>query len=92
MKDLLENGDISDRERRMLDRLHQSFGISEQRAAELEASLQKPQLTEDDREYLDMYREYAEEGAITEKIRNRLDRFASALGISPERVKQLETL
>ena len=92
LKDLLENGDISDRERRMLDRLRQSFGISEQRAAELEASLQKPQLTEDDREYLDMYREYAEEGAITEKIRNRLDRFASALGISPERVKQLETL
>ena len=92
LKDLFEDGDISDRERRMLDRMRQSLGISEQRAAELEASLQKPQLTEDEQEYLDMYHEYAEEGAITEKIRNRLDRFASALGISPERVKQLETL
>ena len=91
LKDLLDDGDISDRERRMLDRMRQSLGISEQRAAELEASLQKPQLTEDEQEYLDMYREYAEEGEITEKIRNRLDRFASALGISPERVKQLET-
>lgn len=92
LKELLEEGDISDRERRMLDRMRQSLGISEQRAAELEASLQKPQLTEDEQEYLDMYREYAEEGAITEKIRNRLDRFASALGISPERAKELETL
>jgi len=92
LKDLLEDGDISDRERRMLDRMRQSLGISEQRAAELEASLQKLQLTEDEQEYLDMYREYAEEGAITEKIRNRLVRFASALGISPERVKELETM
>ena len=92
LKEFLEEGEIRERERRMLDRMRQSLGISEQRAAELEVSLKKPQLTEDEREYLDMYREYAEEGAITEKIRNRLDRFASALGISPERVKQLETL
>ena len=76
----------------MLERMRQSLGISEQRAAELEASLHKPQLTEDEQEYVDMYQEYAEEGAISEKIRNRLDRFASALGISPERVKQLESL
>ena len=87
LKDFLQDGDISDRERRMLDRIRQALGISEQCAAELEASLKKPQLTEDEQEYLDMYREYTEEGSITEKIRNRLDRFASALGISPEREK-----
>ena len=92
LKDLLEDGDISDRERRMLDRMRQSLGISEQRAAELETSLQKPQLTEDEQEYLEMYREYADEGEITDKVRKRLDRFASALGISPERMKELESM
>jgi len=39
-----------------------------------------------------MYREYADEGEITDKVRKRLDRFASALGISPERMKELETM
>ena len=76
----------------MLERIRQSLGISEQRAAELEASLKIPKLTEDEQEYLDMYREYAEEGEITEKERKRLDRFASALDISPERMKELETM
>jgi len=92
LKEFLEDDEISDRERRMLDRMRQSLGISEQRAAELEASLQKPQLTEDEQEYLDMYREYADEGEITDKVRKRLDRFASALGISPERMKELESI
>ena len=92
LKDFLEDGEISDRERRMLDRVRKSLGISEQRAAELETSLKTPQLTEDEQEYLDMYREYADEGEITEKARRRLDRFASALGISPERMKELESI
>ena len=92
LKEFLEDDEISDRERRMLERIRQSLGISEQRAAELEASLKIPKLTEDEQEYLDMYREYVEEGEITEKERKRLDRFASALGISPERMKELETM
>jgi len=90
LKDFLEDGEISDRERRLLDRVRKSLGISEQRAAELESSLKTPQLTEDEQEYLDMYREYADEGEITEKARRRLDRFASALGISPGRMRELE--
>ena len=60
-----------------------SLGISEERAAELEASL-SPQLTEDEQEYLEMYHEYAEKGEISEKERRRLDKFAAALGISEE--------
>ena len=92
LKEFLEDGEISDRERRMLDRVRKSLGISEDRAAELEASLHSSQLTEDEQEFLDMYREYAEEGEITEKARKRLDRFASAIGISPERMKELEAM
>ena len=90
LKELLEDdAEITPRERKMLDRIRQNLGISEERAKELEASL-TPQLTEDEQEYLEMYREYASEGEITEKQRNRLNKFAAALGISEERIEELE--
>ena len=87
---LEDDAEITLRERRMLDRIRQSLGISEERAKELEASLAKPQLTEDEQEYLDMYHEYAEKGEVTEKERRRLDKFAAAMGITAERVKEIE--
>lgn len=89
LKEFLSDSEISERERKMLDRIRKAFGISEKRAAELEASL-KPQLTEDEQEYVEMYREYIEKGEITEKERRRLDKFAAALGISEERIKEIE--
>ena len=87
---LEDDAEITPRERKMLDRIRQSLGISKERAQELEASLSKHQLTEDEQEYLDMYREYAEKGSVTEKERRRLDKFAAAMGISAERVKEIE--
>ena len=92
LKDILADGEISPRERRLLDKIRQKLGITEERAKELEASLTEPQLSEDEREYLDMYREYAEEGEITDKARRRLDKFANALGITDERVKEIEKM
>ena len=90
LKEFLEDDtELSPRERKMLDRIRQSLGISEERAAELEASL-APQLTEDEQEYLEMYHEYAEKGEISEKERRRLDKFAAALGISDERKREIE--
>ena len=90
LKEFLEDdAEITPRERKMLDRIRQNLGISEERAKELEASL-TPQLTEDEQEYLEMYREYAEKGEITDKQRSRLNKFAVALGISEERMRQLE--
>ena len=91
LRDFLEDdAEITPRERKMLDKIRVKLGISEERAQELEASLAKPQLTEDEQEYLDMYREYAEKGEVTEKERRRLDKFANALGLSKERVKEIE--
>ena len=87
-----DDAEITPRERKMLDRIRQKLGISEERAKELEASLTKPQLTEDEQEYFDMYREYAEKGEITEKERRRLDKFAAAMGISGNRAKEIENL
>ena len=89
---LEDDAEITSRERKMLDRIRQKLGISEERAKELEASLSKPKLTEDELEYLDMYHEYAEKGEVTEKERRRLDKFAAAIGISAERVKEIEKL
>ncbi len=91
LKDFLEDdAEITPRERKMLDRIRQSLGISEERAQELENSLVKPQLSEDEQEYLEMYQEYAEKGEVTEKERRRLDKFAAAMGITAERVKEIE--
>ena len=87
---LEDDSEITPRERRMLDRIRQSLGISEERAKELEASLAKPQLTEDEQEYIEAYREYLVDGSIDEKSRKRLDIFRKGLGISEERATELE--
>ncbi len=93
IREFLEDDvEITPRERKMLDRIRQKLGISEERAKELEASLAQPQLTEDEQEYLDMYREYVEKGDVTEKERRRLDKFAAAMGISNERVREIEKM
>ena len=49
-------------------------------------------MTEDEQEYLDMYREYAEKGEVTEKERRRLEKFRMAYDISEERAKELEKI
>ena len=93
LKELLEDGaEITPRERKMLNRIRQTLGISEERAKELEDSMVVSQLTEDEQEYLEMYREYAEDGVIDEKERRRLDKFASGLGISNDRKVMIEKM
>ncbi len=93
LKDFLDDdSEITPRERKMLDRIRQNLGISEERAKELEESLAKPQLTDEEQEYLDIYREYAEKGEITEKERRKLDISAKGLDISSERAKEIESM
>lgn len=88
---LEEDSVISTRERRLLERIRQQLGISEQRATELEASLMKSQLTEEEQEYLDEYKTcLEEEGEITPKKRRILDKFRKTLGISEERALEIE--
>lgn len=90
---LEDDAEITPRERKMLDRIRQSLGISEERAKELEASLTKPQLTEDEQEYLDNFREFMEDDTeITARERKMLDRIRQKLGISEERAKELEKM
>ena len=91
VKDCIEDGEIGSRERKLLDKIRIKNGISEERAKELESTLNVPQLTEDETEYLEMYHEYAEKGEITEKERRRLDKFALALGLTQKRIEELES-
>lgn len=65
-------------------------GISDVRAAELEASLSQPVLTEAEKEYLSEYQECATDGIISDKERRLLDKLRNVLGISEERAKELE--
>lgn len=92
VKDFLEDdAEITPREKKMLDRIRKNLGISEERAKELEDSL-KPQLTDDEKEYLEMYKDYASNGDISEKNRRRLDKFAKALGIAADRQAEIEKM
>lgn len=89
---LSEDGEITSRERRLLNRLREKLGISEKRAQELEDSLNSSQLTSDEQEYLDEYRACLEEGEISNKERRLLDRLRDKLSIDPNRARELENL
>lgn len=88
---LEEDGEISSKERRLLNRLRERLGINEERAEELETSLLEPELTEEEKEYLDEYKACIEEGELSPKEIRLLNRLRMSLGISEERAKELET-
>lgn len=89
---LEEDSEISVKERRLLNRLRDRLGISEERAEELESSLLKPQLTEEEQEYFEEYKACTEEGELSPKEIRLLNRLRINLGISEERAKELESL
>lgn len=93
LKTCYEDGIITDKERRLLDRLRKSLGISEARAAELEAMCQHQSLTAEEREYADEIRACLEDdGVITAKERRLLDRLTKSLSISPGRAAEIEKM
>ena len=89
---LEEDGEISSKERRLLNRLRERLGITEERAEELEISLLEPKLTEEEKEYLDEYKACIEEGVLSSKEIRLLNRLRMSLGITENRAKELETL
>lgn len=88
---ILEDGEITDTERRFLERKRIKLGLSEEQAAYVEG-LCVPGLRDEEKEYLELYREIAGESGVTERKRKMLDREATSLGISPERVRELENM
>lgn len=88
---VLEDGVIGDVERRLLDRKRQKFGVSEDRAKLIEESC-KPSLSDEEKEYIEIYRDMLEDGEISERRRKMLKREAETLGIADSRAFELESL
>ena len=91
-KFMLEDGEIGDRERRSLERLRSKLGLTAARVAELEASVNIQQLTTEEQEYLEEYREIKAEGEIRDRDRRALERLAQRNGISSSRAQELERM
>ena len=90
---LEEDNEISPKERRLLERLREKLGITPERAKELEDSLSAPQLTDEEKEYLEEYKACVEDDIeISPKERRLLNRIRESLGISEERANEIETL
>ena len=88
-----DDGEISPKERRLLERFREKLGISAERAKELEELFVVPQLTDEEKEYLEEYKSCIEDdGKISPKERRLLNRIRESLGISEERANEIEKL
>ena len=92
VKFCLEDGTIGDKERRFLERMRTKLGISPERAAAIEESLQKPELTEDEQEYFEAVKDEIFDGVLPESSRRLLNRLRRSMDISEERAKEIELL
>lgn len=91
VKECLADGEITKTGRRLLNMQRERLGISEARATELEASVFTPQLSDEEKEYLEAYREACEDGQLSDKERRMLNRLRDMLGITEERAKKLKS-
>lgn len=88
---LEENGTITDDDRKYLERKRKRFGISEEKAKEIEQQI-APSLKENEREYLETYKELTSSGTLTDRIKRLLERERESLNISKERAAEIEKL
>ena len=91
-KEVIADGEITERERRLLNKFRAKFGISEERGEELEAMIMQPSLTPEEQEYLTEYKEIIAEGEVSEREQRFLDKLRKANGISEERAAEIENL
>ncbi|PIE51052.1 MAG: hypothetical protein CSA38_00125 [Flavobacteriales bacterium] len=98
VKEFITNDNrIDERERRILNRFAQSFGVSEKRAIELEQKVinEMPSLvlTENDKKYIEKVKEFmAHENRIDKRERRVLNRLARLFDISEEKALELENM
>lgn len=85
-----ETGTIGSAERRFLERARTKLGISDKRAKELEEMAKGASLTDEEKEYIELFKEYAPDGRGSDRVRRILVREAGYLGISEKRAKEIE--
>ena len=88
---LEDGGSISGDDRKYLERKRIKFGISPERAAEIENSC-VPQLTDEEKECLETFKEMTEGKEMTDRIRRILERERESLGITKERAMEIEQM
>lgn len=88
---LEDNGVITEEDRRYLDRKRKKFGISEERAKVIEQQV-APSLSDDEKEYLETYKELTSSGILTDRAKRLLERERESLNISKERSAEIEKL
>lgn len=92
VKECMEDGEIGVRERKLLNKIRVKNGISEERAKELETTLIAQQLTDDEKEYLEAFKDACEDGIVSDKQRRLLEKLRVMYGISEERAQELEKM
>lgn len=89
---LEEDNNLSDSDKKYLERKQAKLGISAERAAEI-IQMCMPSLSAEEQEYIDTFHELVESSEeISPKIRRILDREAESLGISETRKTELEKM
>lgn len=91
-KEMLSDGEVSERDRRFLNKIMKANGISESRAKEIETMASATLLSEEEQEYLDEYREIISEGEISARDQRFLDKLKKTNGISDLRAKEIEAM
>lgn len=96
LADLLENGEISDSERNILNKRKEKYSISDSRANEIEEFAKeerfenlKPQ-NDSENSYYELILDFMENGEISENNRKILIKRMEKYGISDKRAKELE--
>jgi hypothetical protein len=91
VKKVSAGGMISELNRKMLEQIRIKLKISEERAKDLETSL-IPQLSEEEKQYLEAVRQYLADGIIGENERVLLQTLRELNNISEERASELEAM
>ena len=96
--DFMENGSVSENNRKILTKRIEKYGITDKRAKELEDFARQEYLeskkvkfeSEEEKEYYEFIVDLMENGAISENNRKILDKRKVKFGISEARAKKLE--
>lgn len=85
-----DDGIIDNSEQIFLNKTREKFGLTEERAKELQESLLKPQFTENEKEYINALSELMIDGQIPESAQRIVERFRNLYEIDEQRANEIE--
>lgn len=85
-----DDGVIDNSEQIFLNKTREKFGLTEERAKELQESLLKPQFTENEKEYINALSELMIDGQIPESAQRIVERFRNLYEIDEQRANEIE--